>query len=183
VRRTVPPSAEIEEQIDQLLSGNSRLLAMQKVEGSNPFSRFAKGQHLQVFLVSPVGYRNRTRDQTRGTRRIRERLFAGKSDRSNRRPLARDCRRRTPARFIRPVVGVPMWTQRSGCSCCSGAAGLVDGAESCCLHHSARGRSRGHASGRGQGDPRRHPAQGERADPRATSEGDTRRAAGCLLGA
>ena len=27
------------------------LLAMQKVEGSNPFSRFAKGPHLQAFLL------------------------------------------------------------------------------------------------------------------------------------
>jgi hypothetical protein len=27
---------------------------MQKVEGSNPFSRFAKGLHLQAFLVSAV---------------------------------------------------------------------------------------------------------------------------------
>jgi hypothetical protein len=31
------------------------LLAMQKVEGSNPFSRFGKGLHLQASLVSPVG--------------------------------------------------------------------------------------------------------------------------------
>jgi hypothetical protein len=31
------------------------LLAMQKVEGSNPFSRFAKGLHLQVFFASSVG--------------------------------------------------------------------------------------------------------------------------------
>jgi hypothetical protein len=30
------------------------LLAMQKVEGSNPFSRFVKDLHLQVFLVSAV---------------------------------------------------------------------------------------------------------------------------------
>jgi hypothetical protein len=30
------------------------LLAMQKVEGSNPFSRFAKGLHLQAFLVLAV---------------------------------------------------------------------------------------------------------------------------------
>ena len=28
---------------------------MQKVEGSNPFSRFRKGLHLQVFFVSLVG--------------------------------------------------------------------------------------------------------------------------------
>ena len=41
---------------------------MQKVEGSNPFSRFAKGLQLQVFFVSSVGLcvcfgpdRNRTR--------------------------------------------------------------------------------------------------------------------------
>jgi hypothetical protein len=31
------------------------LLAMQKVEGSNPFSRSRKGLHLQVFFVSSVG--------------------------------------------------------------------------------------------------------------------------------
>jgi hypothetical protein len=31
------------------------LLAMQKVEGSNPFSRFRKGLRLQVFFVSGVG--------------------------------------------------------------------------------------------------------------------------------
>jgi hypothetical protein len=30
------------------------LLAMQKVEGSNPFSRFAKGLHLQAFFVAAV---------------------------------------------------------------------------------------------------------------------------------
>jgi hypothetical protein len=28
---------------------------MQKVEGSNPFSRFRKGLHLQVFFVGAVG--------------------------------------------------------------------------------------------------------------------------------
>jgi hypothetical protein len=28
---------------------------MQKVEGSNPFSRFEKGLHLQVFFVCAVG--------------------------------------------------------------------------------------------------------------------------------
>jgi hypothetical protein len=32
------------------------LLAMQKVEGSNPFSRFREGLHLQVFLVGAVGW-------------------------------------------------------------------------------------------------------------------------------
>jgi hypothetical protein len=31
------------------------LLAMQKVEGSNPFSRFRKGLHLQVFFVRLAG--------------------------------------------------------------------------------------------------------------------------------
>jgi hypothetical protein len=31
------------------------LLAMQKVEGSNPFSRFRKGLHLQVFFVDAFG--------------------------------------------------------------------------------------------------------------------------------
>jgi hypothetical protein len=30
------------------------LLAMQKVVGSNPISRFAKGLHLQVFFVGAV---------------------------------------------------------------------------------------------------------------------------------
>jgi hypothetical protein len=29
---------------------------MQKVEGSNPFSRFEKGLHLQVFFVGAVGW-------------------------------------------------------------------------------------------------------------------------------
>jgi hypothetical protein len=32
------------------------LLAMQKVEGSNPFSRFTKGPHLQVFSYGAVGW-------------------------------------------------------------------------------------------------------------------------------
>jgi hypothetical protein len=32
------------------------LLAMQKVEGSNPFSRFQEGLHLQVFFVPAVGW-------------------------------------------------------------------------------------------------------------------------------
>jgi hypothetical protein len=32
------------------------LLAMQKVEGSNPFSRFPKGLHLQVFFGCAVGW-------------------------------------------------------------------------------------------------------------------------------
>jgi hypothetical protein len=31
-----------------------KLLAMQKVEGSNPFSRFQEGLHLQVFFVGAV---------------------------------------------------------------------------------------------------------------------------------
>jgi hypothetical protein len=31
------------------------LLAMQKVEGSNPFSRFEKGLHLQAFCLRAVG--------------------------------------------------------------------------------------------------------------------------------
>jgi hypothetical protein len=35
--------------------GPYALLAMQKVEGSNPFSRFKKGLRLQVSLVSAVG--------------------------------------------------------------------------------------------------------------------------------
>jgi hypothetical protein len=32
------------------------LLAMQKVEGSNPFSRFRKGLHLQAFFVGAAGW-------------------------------------------------------------------------------------------------------------------------------
>jgi hypothetical protein len=32
------------------------LLAMQKVEGSNPFSRSEKDVHLQVFFVRAVGW-------------------------------------------------------------------------------------------------------------------------------
>ena len=32
------------------------LLAMQKVEGSNPFSRSRKGLQLSAFLVVPVGW-------------------------------------------------------------------------------------------------------------------------------
>ena len=32
------------------------LLAMQKVEGSNPFSRFRKGLYLQVFFVGAVAW-------------------------------------------------------------------------------------------------------------------------------
>jgi hypothetical protein len=31
------------------------LLAMQKVEGSNPFSRSQKGRHLQAFFACAVG--------------------------------------------------------------------------------------------------------------------------------
>jgi hypothetical protein len=31
------------------------LLAMQKVEGSNPISRFPKACDLQVFFVAPIG--------------------------------------------------------------------------------------------------------------------------------
>src|SRR5918997_3953046 len=59
---------------------------MQKVEGSNPFSRSLKGLHLQVFFVNAVGWcvciapdRNRTRG--RPTKRLARRkwLFAGSS--------------------------------------------------------------------------------------------------------
>jgi hypothetical protein len=32
------------------------LIAMQKVVGSNPISRFAKGLHLQVFFVLAAGF-------------------------------------------------------------------------------------------------------------------------------
>jgi hypothetical protein len=32
------------------------LLAMQKVEGSNPLSRFREDVHLQVYFVGPVGW-------------------------------------------------------------------------------------------------------------------------------
>src|SRR5918992_1178094 len=35
--------------------GSHVLLAMQKVVGSNPFSRFEKGLHLQAFFVPAVG--------------------------------------------------------------------------------------------------------------------------------
>jgi hypothetical protein len=34
-----------------MLGAAELLLAMQKVEGSNPFSRFGKGLHLQAFFV------------------------------------------------------------------------------------------------------------------------------------
>jgi hypothetical protein len=36
------------------MCGGKLLLAMQKVEGSNPFSRFRKGPDLQVFFVLAV---------------------------------------------------------------------------------------------------------------------------------
>jgi hypothetical protein len=38
------------------ISGTERLLAMQKVVGSNPISRFVKGLHMQVFFVSAAGF-------------------------------------------------------------------------------------------------------------------------------
>jgi hypothetical protein len=37
-------------------SGLQRLFAMQKVDGSNPFSRFVEGLRLQVFFMSAVGW-------------------------------------------------------------------------------------------------------------------------------
>jgi hypothetical protein len=46
-----------------------RLLAMQKVEGSNPFSRFVKGLHLQVFLLGAVGWSVCITGHPMGTRR------------------------------------------------------------------------------------------------------------------
>jgi hypothetical protein len=60
------------------------LLAMQKVEGSNPFSRFVKTCDLQVFLLGAAGWcvcfapdRNRTRGQPTVHSTRRRRLFAG----------------------------------------------------------------------------------------------------------
>jgi len=38
------------------ISEGELLLAMQKVEGSNPFSRSRKGLQLSAFLVVPVGW-------------------------------------------------------------------------------------------------------------------------------
>jgi hypothetical protein len=45
------------------------LLAMQKVEGSNPFSRLAKGLHLQAFFVCTVGWCRCVAGHPLGTRR------------------------------------------------------------------------------------------------------------------
>jgi hypothetical protein len=62
----------------------SSLLAMQKVEGSNPFSRFEKGLHLQAFLVCAVGWCVCAAGHPMGTRprnarqeRLRTSLLAG----------------------------------------------------------------------------------------------------------
>jgi hypothetical protein len=62
------------------------LLAMQKVEGSNPFSRFLETAHLQVFFVGAVGWcvyvvpdRNRTRGHSAIHLARRKWLFAGSS--------------------------------------------------------------------------------------------------------
>jgi hypothetical protein len=62
------------------------LLAMQKVEGSNPFSRSSKGFLLQVSFVGAVGWfvcvapdRNRTRGRPTVHSTRRRRLFAGDS--------------------------------------------------------------------------------------------------------
>ena len=67
-------------------SGSYVLLAMQKVEGSNPFSRFREGLRLQVFFVGAVGWcvcvvpdRNRTRGRSTIRLARRKRLFAGSS--------------------------------------------------------------------------------------------------------
>ena len=56
---------------------------MQKVEGSNPFSRFRKGMRLQVFFVSVVGWcvsatglRMGTRGRTSGGSVLEQRLQA-----------------------------------------------------------------------------------------------------------
>jgi hypothetical protein len=68
------------------ITGVELLLAMQKVVGSNPISRFAKGLHLQVFFVRAVGGcvcfapdRNRTRGKAAVHSTRRKRLFAGNS--------------------------------------------------------------------------------------------------------
>src|SRR5215216_2049019 len=60
------------------------LLAMQKVEGSNPFSRLRKGLHLQACFVYAVGscvcvsgYPLGTRGAARGASPSETRLFAG----------------------------------------------------------------------------------------------------------
>jgi hypothetical protein len=60
------------------------LLAMQKVVGSNPISRFRKGLHLQVFFVGAVGWcvcvaghPMGTRWPTRGGSGLRRSPFAG----------------------------------------------------------------------------------------------------------
>jgi hypothetical protein len=42
---------------------------MQKVEGSNPFSRFRKGLHLQAFFVAAVGWCGCVAGHPIGTRR------------------------------------------------------------------------------------------------------------------
>jgi hypothetical protein len=62
------------------------LLATQKVEGSNPFSRFEKGLHLHVLFVGTVGWSVciaghplGTRRLTRGGGRFRTNPFAGTS--------------------------------------------------------------------------------------------------------
>jgi hypothetical protein len=67
------------------------LLAMQKVEGSNPFSRFGKDLHLQVFFVNAVGWcvcvapdRNRTRANRPYIRLEEKSRLQGILDRSNR---------------------------------------------------------------------------------------------------
>jgi hypothetical protein len=59
---------------------------MQKVEGSNPFSRFKKGLHLQDFFVETVGLcvcfapdRNRTRGKLARTFDSKKPPFAGNS--------------------------------------------------------------------------------------------------------
>jgi hypothetical protein len=55
------------------------LLAMQKVEGSNPFSRFPKGVHLQVFFVYAVGGPSAFRRTETGPAASREDAAAGKA--------------------------------------------------------------------------------------------------------
>jgi hypothetical protein len=53
------------------------LLAMQKVVGSNPISRFREGLCLQVFFVGAVGWSGCIAGHPMGTRRLRTIPFAG----------------------------------------------------------------------------------------------------------
>jgi hypothetical protein len=74
------------------------LLAMQKVEGSNPLSRFREGLHLQVFFVRPAGWCVCVAGYPLGTRGaaaarvLRKHLVAG------------TCRRLEPLTFFRAAA-------------------------------------------------------------------------------